>query len=277
MRNIVIFGMWVIISFLAFVLIVDWPQLFSLQLSSTSNNKSIQHYTLTKKSEKFLLIQYDTAITEIQNRIEEEHILFTLKFTLVGAVLALLFTQPLRSNYQGSLRSLNTSPMAACFFWAAVITSGIVDCRILFNADFISTLGKWIKNNVEPFFYQNPQIGWEHYLSNKAKLINSSLYPLLRLNNHLLTFFLFFITMLLFALARTTTSQSRDNLDEPHTNNDELRFINCFGSSTSFIVFGFAAIHYHYDNLYWPYICFFLVVLGIILSCFIFFNEVRRE
>jgi hypothetical protein len=168
------------------LLLIDWGNVFGWftpdDRQNTINKKQelkIGNPLQDDPSRQFLYRQYETAVQEIQNRLNQENLLFGLKFTLVGGVLALFFSYRLKGNNENKLDNLRGSPLAACFFWAAVITSSIVDCRILFNADFIITIGTWINQVVEPAMLDNHKMGWEHFIST-SKLIKSGDYPFLR-------------------------------------------------------------------------------------------------
>lgn len=241
------------------LLLIDWGSVFGWFTPDDRQN------TINKKQElkignplqkddpsrRFLYRQYETAVQEIQNRLNQENLLFGLKFTLVGGVLALFFSYRLKGRDESKLDNLRGSPLAACFFWAAVITSSIVDCRILFNADFIVTIGTWINHVVEPAMLDDHKMGWEQFVST-SKLIKSGAYPFLRFNAHLLTLLLFISTFLLFFI------------NVPKKTKDEVRRVNVIGCAASLVVFGLAGLHYHYSKHIWWLYCAGITAVGIV-------------
>ncbi|OYW72337.1 MAG: hypothetical protein B7Z37_25115 [Verrucomicrobia bacterium 12-59-8] len=225
------------------VLMVDWQPIFG---DRTEEKKSPVQTSPDPNVQKFLSMQYEAAIKEIQMRLEQESMLFGFKFALVGAVLATFFTTIFKEAGQqtngGRSRSsfliLRSSPMLACFLWVAVITSGIVDCRIQFNVDFIKTLGTWIGTQVEPRLLagQEASAGWEAYLS-QSDLMKSRFYPLLFLNAHLLTIFLF-----LSVLALTFSSRVARRPDSKGL------LVSSVGAGGAMVVFWLASLHYGYSH-----------------------------
>lgn len=257
---------------------IDWPA--SLGLCNTSTrpeNPTTQTAQIAPTTQpkwgpeqiKFLGQQYENAVKEIQMRLEQERTLFAMKFALVGAILALLFTVVLKpaenaGGKAGTDHGHRAAPVVAMFCWAATITSAIVDTRILYNAAVTESLGTWIKLHVEPAFYsatatQTNLVGWETFFAKYSKLLTCSYYPFLRLNANLLTLFLFTATTLVFSrplLLGLTSSV-------------ELSRVCSYGSCGCFIAFLLIAIHFHYweqvdlgKHMSWPFICLVIAVFG---------------
>ena len=177
---------------------------------------------LTKSETAFLQKQYATAVAEIQRRIEQECLLFGFKFSLVGAILAFLFTVFLKGTKSSDsgyfIKIFPSTPIAACICWAAVVTSAVIDCRIEFHSNMMITLGTWIREYVEPFLlpdqrggFRSP-VGWEAYLSQGSDLSKTRLYPLLRLNANLLTLMLFSATTLFFSGCLGENRQDKNSI-----------------------------------------------------------------
>ena len=96
--------------------------------------------------ETWLLDAHETAVQEIRERISQEHIYFALKFSIIGAILVVLF----RLTRRGDIDQFLQMRRAALFFSAALLACGIVDTRLRFNSLIMETLGVWIKTQVEP-------------------------------------------------------------------------------------------------------------------------------
>ena len=127
---------------------IDWFSLFGL---GKTDNRSViisevkDELKKHKTSKDFLMEEYKTAVKEIQTRLDHEKIYYMLKFSLVGAVLALLFTTYSREK-EITFQKFRNNQIAACFCWAAVLASALVDTRILNNQNFI-ILGKFFEND----------------------------------------------------------------------------------------------------------------------------------
>lgn len=226
-------------------LLVDWEQIFCHTQRASHPLTSNTAYTLnangapldTERFDKYLLASYDTATKEIQSRLDQESLLFSLKFTLVGSILALLVL-----NKDNPNQLLNT-PRTAGFSWAAVVTSAILDTRIHFHQDMIGALGSWIRDHVEPAIDStNTFQFWEAYLRRPDGLQQSRIYPLLRLNTDLLTLILFL------AVVYVSLRYAVYNKAGSHANKDaQIRRLCRIGSMTSFVVFSLVSLHFHPD------------------------------
>lgn len=154
-------------------------------------------------SARQLLEQEHQVITaEIAHRLELEHLLFALKFVLVGGTLYVLFQQA----FQESNSRFPRTEFAALVSWAAVVAAAIVDLRLAMNATFISTLGGWVRQYEQLRLGKGGVIlGWEAFLADH--LLSRWYYPFLLVSSQILTALLFCLTAALFFLAAERTSQ----------------------------------------------------------------------
>ncbi len=140
--------------------------------------------------------QHDAIVAEVRLRIEQEHLLFTLKFGLVGAILWAF----LQTAFRHDKSEFEQTPFAALAAWAAVVAASIVDLRVMANQAFLVTLGGWTRQYEQlTLGPQGAQLGWEAFLS--EHLLSRSFYPALRVNGQILTALLFCVTAFVF-LAR---------------------------------------------------------------------------
>ncbi len=174
-----------------------------------------ENYAQSKKLD-FLNEQYKTSTQEIRNRLEHEHLLFALRFTIVGAMLALIFNtakspnnRKWKNEYYNYLQGFS---LIASIGWAAVAVSAVIDVRATFNAEMISIVGSWIRC-VEPLFMFEKIQGWETYLDN-TWVTNSSnvdvknwldamhviIHALLRMDRPLLTWVLYVMVLYFFVI-----------------------------------------------------------------------------
>src|SRR5258707_1870151 len=100
---------------------------------------------LDPDARQFLDKEHDNVVAEIGHRIEHEHLLFTLKFALVGGILYGL----LQGVFGRGDTRIEKTPFAALIVWAAVIAAAIVDLRIMANQSFLVTLGGWSRQYEE--------------------------------------------------------------------------------------------------------------------------------
>jgi hypothetical protein len=145
---------------------------------------------------QFLEREHQAIISEIQLRIQLEHLLFALKFALVGGTLYLLFQQAFKKTSSRFQRNEFTSLIS----WAAVVAAAIVDLRLAMNTTFITTLGSWVRQ------YENLRLGpngvllgWEAFLANH--LLSQQYYSTLRVSSQILTALLFCVTSAMFYLS----------------------------------------------------------------------------
>ncbi|HXH38695.1 MAG TPA: hypothetical protein VNN08_08710 [Thermoanaerobaculia bacterium] len=152
--------------------------------------------TLDADAREFLDKEHDNVVAEIGHRIEHEHLLFTLKFALVGGILYGL----LQSAFGRGATHIEKTPFAALIVWAAVIAAAIVDLRIMANQSFLVTLGGWSRQYEELRVGANGvDLAWEAFLANN--LLSQPHYPALRVSSQILTALLFAFSSSLFLLS----------------------------------------------------------------------------
>ena len=119
---------------------------------------------LDKHERQFLSDEYQTVVSEIRQRLQDEHLLFGLKFALVGAILYVAFQN---IGSRSSVRLERTS-LIALITWAAVVTAAIVDVRIVANQRMIRALGKWVGMYEEiRLGHAGIDLGWEAFLASE--------------------------------------------------------------------------------------------------------------
>jgi len=149
--------------------------------------------TLDAGAREMLDKEHEAIVAEIRLRIEQEHLLFALKFVLVGGILWAFLQTAFRQTTSGFERT----PFAALAAWAAVVAASIVDLRAMANQTFLVTLGGWTRQYEQLTLGSNgAQFGWEAFLADN--LLSKSHYPALRVNGQILTALLFCVTALLF-------------------------------------------------------------------------------
>lgn len=183
---------------------------------SDVNNISITNSALEGQ---YLIASYNNAVNEIQNRIDQEHLLFVLKFTLVGAVFGVLFRKGIGVNDE------NIHPSLFC--WAAVCISTIVDARMLVNVDIIQEHGRWI-NTIEQVVLTSGLHGWETFYSS-SPLFNNELSSLLLMDRQLLTWVLYATTVYVFVVKKRGELSTHAG-----------PFLLCF------VLFGFLGLHFYF-------------------------------
>jgi len=228
----------------------------SLQPGMAINtNSGSAHLTLDDDQKKYLAAAYETAVKEIQARLEQENVLFGLKFALVGSILALLYRDGNQSD------GLINTVRSACFVWAAVVTSGIIDTRIHFHQDLIAVLGTWVKEQVEPAMLGSSITGWETYLRQNGRLMQEPIYPLLRLNTNLLTFVLFaavaYVSLQFSRIPKEGSGTSTEDEGRP-----VIRTYCKAGSLTALFVFLLVGIHFNPAMPRWLATDIMLALLG---------------
>jgi hypothetical protein len=153
--------------------------------------------TLDDNARQFLDKEHDNVVAEIGHRIEHEHLLFTLKFVLVGGILYAL----LQGVFGRGDKHIEKTAFAALIVWAAVIAAAIVDLRIMANQSFLVTLGGWSRQYEELRVGANSvDLAWEAYLANN--LLGQPHYPALRVSGQILTALLFAFSGSLFLLSK---------------------------------------------------------------------------
>lgn len=150
---------------------------------------------LDETARQFLDKQHDNVVEEIRLRIEHEHLLFALKFVLVGGILYAL----LQGVFGRGEARIERTAFAALIVWAAVVAAAIVDLRTMSNQSFLITLGGWSRQHEELVIGANGvDLAWEAFLANN--LLSQPYYPALRVSGQILTALLFAFSGSLFLL-----------------------------------------------------------------------------
>jgi hypothetical protein len=156
---------------------------------------------LDDNARQFLDKEHDNVVEEIRRRIEHEHLLFALKFALVGGILYAL----LQGVFGRGGGRIERTAFVALIVWAAVIAAAIVDLRTVTNQSFLVTLGGWSRQ------YEELRIGpkavdlaWEAFLANN--LLSQPHYPALRVSGQILTALLFAFSGSLFLVPKESDS-----------------------------------------------------------------------
>ena len=243
--------------------------------SETSSNEPLVHQLCGDSARRFLEKQYDTAVEEIRNRIEDENSLFLMKFTLVGAILAALFAlmkaggsreatgntdpggtagpvrgdDPAKASEHKSryplvpvtFDALRSNILVAAFFFAATIVSAILDVRIHYNAVFIQALGSWVGTQEALNLAHNAvHLGWEHHLD---ALVKHSFYPFLRLSGSLLTILMFAVCMGFFSCKASTQKGDQHRLAQ-------MRRLRRAAGVALFLLFGLVAKSFGHNQCF---------------------------
>lgn len=152
---------------------------------------------LDETGKQFLEKEHEVVVEEIRRRIEHEHLLFALKFALVGGILYAL----LQGVFGRGEAGIERTAFAALIVWAAVVAAAIVDLRTMANQSFLVTLGGWARQYAELRVGANGvDLAWEAFLANK--LLSQPYYPALRVSGQILTAFLFAFSGSLFLVRK---------------------------------------------------------------------------
>lgn len=196
----------------------------------------------------FLLKEYETATRELQSRLEQEHTMLQLEFTLVGAVFGFVLYLRGRATGAGSALPIHSPLVAACC-WAAVVVSAIVDIRRQFNVNVMIQLGTFVKA-IEGRMLPPEVAGWEQWISETKSLWKSCLYPVLRTERELLTYSLFLLCIFMFKPA----TRAKDDVF--------FRLASFFGT-VALILFGLYSLQFHYQYGWHFWYCFLVTGLSI--------------
>jgi len=198
----------VVLSLLVLLLSVDVLGLIGANDSKSSDSVVMPPSTLAAWSamdadaRQLLAKEHEGVVAEIRLRIEQEHLLFALKFVLVGAILGTF----LQTAFRNPDAEFERTPFAALAAWAAVVAAAIVDLRLMSNQTFLMTLGGWTRQYEQlTLGSKSASLGWEAYIADT--LFNRSHYPALRISGQILTVLLFCFTAALF-LARPDADNS---------------------------------------------------------------------
>ena len=222
-------------------------QIYNIVLASAYQPEGLaDDEALTEKSEH-LRDAYKTATQEIHHRLEQEQHFYILKFTMIGALLAVFFRFLLSTDdekkgtksrrrfepgIKDAIDKLRASKIAAFFFWAAVIINCIIDTRLRYNAVICIALGRWIRT-LETSIEEHGLSGWETFFDQQA-LISSS--PLMQIAPTLLTTIVFVLTVVLFI------AKERENVTLRGNVSDNLKQVNLVFGGIAFLVIAFSAL-----------------------------------
>jgi hypothetical protein len=204
-----------LICFGALACLIDLNPVFNNQrniyeMCMVTDRSSVQGVSADALYTKFLLQEYETVTAEISSRIEQEHLLFVLKFTVVGAVLGLIFNfykAEAKGDKDAFLALRHSSGVAICC-WAAVAVAAIIDVRIFFNTSLIAEAGEWVKRTEQILLASSGFLGWEQSLA-RSRLRDSSITPWLFADRQLLTWVLYVVTLGIFVPRGNDTPSKR--------------------------------------------------------------------
>jgi hypothetical protein len=198
-----------ILALMALVLSVDVLGLIGVGDPKASNagaeTASLDAWrSLDGEGRQLLAKEHDVVVSEIQMRLGQEHLLFSLKFGLVGAILWAFLQTPVKSG-----APLDTTPFAALAAWSAVVAAAIVDLRVMANQSFLVTLGGWNRQYEQLALGSNGvRLGWEAFLADN--LLGQPYYPALRVSGgQFLTALLFCVTSSVFLMRPEGNSDLR--------------------------------------------------------------------
>lgn len=138
---------------------------------------------------------YKTATAEVRERINQEQILFALKFTIIGGILLALFSMSKSEQFERFIQRRRT----AVFFSAALLTSSVIDIRLRFDIQMVEILGRWIKQAESQL--HNPSAlgypGWETFLVKEMRGLGL---PVMRCFSLSLTALLYLVTVYTFVI-----------------------------------------------------------------------------
>lgn len=174
--------------------------------------------------------EHEVVVSEIKMRIEQEHLLFSLKFGLVGAILWAFLQIPFKTGSH-----FDATPFAALAAWSAVVAAAIVDLRVMSNQSFLVTLGSWTRQYEELALGANgATLGWEAFVADN--LLSEPYYPALRVSGQILTALLFCVTSSLFLM------RTEEDVDPRATR------ISAAGAIVSIFIMTMAAISMRRDR-----------------------------
>ena len=202
-------GLFLVLALLVMVLSVDVFGFLGVGDPKGSNAIDVAPSTtaawkaLNADGRQLLDKEHDGVVSEIKLRIEHEHLLFSLKFGLVGAILWAFLQIPSKTT-----SNFDTTPFAALAAWAAVVASAIVDLRVMANQSFLITLGGWSRQYEQLALGANgATLGWEAFLADN--LLSEPYYPALRVSGQILTALLFCVTSSIFLMRPEGQSDPR--------------------------------------------------------------------
>jgi len=189
-----------VLALMALVLSVDVFGLLGVGNSKGSAARNVRQSSidawkaLDAGGRQLLDKEHDVVVSEIQMRLGQEHLLFSLKFGLVGAILWAFLQTPFKTGSH-----FDATPFAALAAWSAVVAASIVDLRLMANQSFLITLGGWTRQYEQLTLGANgAALGWEAFVANN--LLGAPYYPALRVSAQILTALLFCVTSSIFLM-----------------------------------------------------------------------------
>lgn len=134
------------------------------------------------------LENFKSTRQEIHDRILQQQVLFVLKFTFLGSILAAFFTLLRRGE---RIETVARMRRAATFFSCALLVAGVIDAGLRFDAKIMETLGAYAWC-VERATASGGMPFWEHFL---VLEMERGVFPLLRHFTVLLTLLLFGVVL----------------------------------------------------------------------------------
>jgi len=213
--------------------------------------------SLHQGAKAFLEIEYATVTTEIRERIQQEHLLFALKFALIGGLLYSAMQGVLRKGKVHFERTTFTATVA----WAAVLVAALVDLRIAANQRMIVALGGWVRRYESlRLGEQASALGWETYLKGLG------FHPAVRLSGQVLTALLFGFAAALFF--RKSSGKS----------DDDTALLSGAGAALSVVIMTATAMRFRLGNVVALPLYVGLGVVGIALAAFLaYMSTVSRR
>jgi hypothetical protein len=136
------------------------------------------------------------AHEEIRHRIEQQYLLFVLKFSIVGSILWALFQALHRSEHVETLVRTRRAGVLCC---VALLGASVVDTALRFDAKLMEARGTYgwcVENAVAP--HQSTHFpGWEHLLLPE---IEQGVFPLMRNFSVTLSVLLFAVVLYAFLI-----------------------------------------------------------------------------
>ena len=202
-------GLFLVLALLVLVLSVDVFGFLGVGDPKGSNAMEVAPSTtaawkgLNAEGRQLLDKEHESVVSEIKLRLEHEHLLFSLKFGLVGAILwAFLQTSSKTTGH------FDSTPFGALAAWSAVLAASIVDLRVMANQSFLITLGGWSRQYEQLVLGTNgATLGWEAFLADN--LLGQPYYPALRVSGQILTALLFCVTSSIFLMGPEGQRDSR--------------------------------------------------------------------
>jgi hypothetical protein len=255
-----------------FFLLIIVPLLLVTDFSGIENHvssmKDMSESTLPaagSMQEKLLLKQYQNTVQEIKARLEHEHLLFVLKFTLAGGILVTLFrlwnkNKDITTSGEDTfaIHSL-LSPVAAILCWSAVAVMAIIDIRSHFNSQMIKTLGDWVLSFEKSIGLGKGHgfQGWEHFLRSTSLVCPRDdlweylvAHPIMRLDRQLFTWILYAAATYSFIFIPTVKSKASEDktIQGIRKSRNSLLSIGQRAIPFCILLFGFLGFYYYADK-----------------------------